>query len=74
MDMILACMASVSNRVTSRNLERERKKWKGEGERGGEKEGEGCPFLSSPLPSSSLFFALVSTTQTRAETLASRLT
>ena len=45
-----------------------------EGGRGGEKEGEGCPFLSSPSPSSSLFFALVSTTQTRAKTLASRLT
>ena len=42
--------------------------------REGEKEGEGCPFLSSPSPSSSLFFALVSTTQTRGETLASRLT
>ena len=29
---VLACVASVSSRVIARKLERERKKWKGEGE------------------------------------------
>ena len=51
----LACVASVSNRVMARKLEREQKKrWKGEERRGN-------VLLSPPPPLSFLFFALVPT-------------
>ena len=54
-NLLLACVASVSNRVTARKLEREQKKKKVEGGGGGEKRKPS--FLHSPpAPPSFLFF------------------
>ena len=58
----LACVASVSNQVIARKLEREQKK-KVEGGRGGEKR-KRCFLLSPPPPPSFPFFALVPTFST----------
>ena len=71
----LACVASVSNRVIARKLEREQKRkgaWKGEGD--GERGEEETAFPSFPSPSPSPvnhFFPLLSqfSRRTRAETL-----
>ena len=67
-DVELACVASVSNRVTARKLEREQKtkRWKGEGE------GRGGSFIPLALPRNSFFFLLSSqlSRRTREETLA----
>ena len=62
---LLACAASVSNRVIARKLEREQKKWNREGE------GKRRNFSPLPLPRHS-FFLLSSqlSRRTRAETLA----
>ena len=68
----IACVASVSNRVTARKLERKRKtkRWKREG-----KERIGS-FFPLPLPRHSFFFLLSSrrSRRTRAETLATQAT
>ena len=65
----LACLASVSNRVIARKLERKRKikrcKREGEGRRGS--------FFPLPLPRHSFFFCSRSR-RTRAETLATQAT
>ena len=61
----LACVASISSRVIARKLEREQKKWKGEGE---ERRGNACPQTPS-------FLFLLSSQfsgRTRAETLATQ--
>ena len=69
-DVELACVASVSNRVTARKLEREQKKkrwkWEGEGRRGS--------FITLLLPRNSFFFLLSSQLcrRTREETLATQ--
>ena len=54
-NLLLACVASVSNRVTARKLEREQKKkrWKGEGEW---RRGNLHSFIPLPLPRHSFFF------------------
>ena len=61
----IARVASVSNRVIARNLEQEQKKNGGRGRGRGEEE-------TPPPPPSFLFFAVVPTFSTRAETLATR--
>ena len=65
----LACLGSVSNRVTARKLERKRKikrcKREGEGRKGS--------FFPLPLPRHSFFFCSRSR-RTRAETLATQAT
>ena len=67
--MFLACVASVSNQVTERKLEREQK----EGGRGRERGEEEVPSFPSPSPVLS-FFLLWSqlSRRTREETLATQ--
>ena len=69
----LACVASVSNRVIARKLEREQKRkgaWKGEGEGERGEEETALPSFPSPSPVNH-FFPLLSqfSRRTRAETL-----
>ena len=67
----LACVASVSNRVIARKLEREQTKRKVEGGRGGEK--ASVTFSPFPLPRhSSFLLSSQLSRRTRAETLATQ--